>query len=61
MQEILEQTPIDEIIMGMTSQIAEQGDHVVNEDLRNSYYGPLHFSRRDLVALIIQVSKIFDV
>lgn len=42
--------------MGMASQIAEQDDYIINEDLRNSFHGPLHFSRRDLIALIVQVN-----
>ena len=39
----------------MSSQFAEQEDHIINDDLRNFFHGPMSFSRRDLVANIIQV------
>ncbi|KAJ3596396.1 hypothetical protein NHX12_002803 [Muraenolepis orangiensis] len=45
---------IDDLIMGMASQIAEKMDHVVVEDLRDYMYGPLRFTRSDLVALTVQ-------
>jgi len=51
----LQETDIDEILMGMASQIAEKEDHIMTSDLRNSYYGSLHFTRRDWLATIIQV------
>ena len=51
----MSQTSIANVIMGMSSQIAEAEDHVINDDLRNFFHGPLEFSRRDLVAVIIQV------
>ncbi|KAM4619333.1 dual oxidase 1 [Polymixia lowei] len=50
---------IDDLIMGMASQIAERGDNVVVEDLRDYMYGPLRFSRSDLVALTIQRGRDF--
>ncbi|KAJ8417636.1 hypothetical protein AAFF_G00224790 [Aldrovandia affinis] len=45
---------IDDLIMGMASQIAEKEDNIVVEDLRDYMYGPLKFSRSDLVALTVQ-------
>ncbi|KAK0139023.1 Dual oxidase 2 [Merluccius polli] len=45
---------IDDLVMGMASQIAERMDNVVVEDLRDYMYGPLRFTRSDLVALTIQ-------
>ncbi|KAM6960644.1 dual oxidase 2 [Aplochiton taeniatus] len=45
---------IDDLIFGMTSQIAEREDNVVVEDLRDYMYGPMRFSRSDLVAMTIQ-------
>ncbi|KAJ8247813.1 hypothetical protein GJAV_G00250810 [Gymnothorax javanicus] len=45
---------IDDLIMGMTSQIAEREDNIVVEDLRDYMSGPLKFTRTDLVALTIQ-------
>ena len=51
---ILEEGGIDDILMGMASQIAEREDNIITEDLRGSVFGPLEFSRRDLMALNIQ-------
>ncbi|XP_064169953.1 dual oxidase 2 isoform X2 [Anguilla rostrata] len=45
---------VDDLIMGMASQIAEREDNIIVEDLRDYMYGPLLFSRTDLVALTIQ-------
>uniref|UniRef100_A0A3B5RBL3 NAD(P)H oxidase (H2O2-forming) n=1 Tax=Xiphophorus maculatus TaxID=8083 RepID=A0A3B5RBL3_XIPMA len=50
---------VDELLMGMASQIAEKEDHIVVEDLRDFMYGPLRFSRTDLVALTIQRGRDF--
>ncbi|XP_048472995.1 dual oxidase 1-like [Rhincodon typus] len=44
----------DELILGMASQIAEREDNIVVSDLRDFMYGPLRFTRSDLVALDIQ-------
>lgn len=40
--------------MGMAIQLCEEEDHKIIEDLRGSLFGPLEFSRRDLMALNIQ-------
>ncbi|MGH0157964.1 UNVERIFIED_CONTAM: hypothetical protein FKN15_053552 [Acipenser sinensis] len=45
---------IDDLMMGMASQIAEREDNIVVEDLRDYMYGPMRFSRSDLVSLSIQ-------
>ncbi|KAJ8272251.1 hypothetical protein COCON_G00111100 [Conger conger] len=45
---------VDDLIMGMASQIAEREDNVIVEDLRDYMYGSLAFSRTDLVSLTIQ-------
>ncbi|KAK5619460.1 hypothetical protein CRENBAI_013845 [Crenichthys baileyi] len=50
---------VDELLMGMASQIAEKEDNIVVEDLRDYMYGPLRFSRTDLVALTIQRGRDF--
>uniref|UniRef100_A0A3Q2D4C6 NAD(P)H oxidase (H2O2-forming) n=1 Tax=Cyprinodon variegatus TaxID=28743 RepID=A0A3Q2D4C6_CYPVA len=50
---------VDELLMGMASQIAEKEDNIVVEDLRDYLYGPLRFSRTDLVALTIQRGRDF--
>jgi dual oxidase len=39
--------------MGMAVQLCEEEDHKIVEDLRGSLFGPLEFSRRDLMALNI--------
>ncbi|XP_077997407.1 dual oxidase 1-like [Glandiceps talaboti] len=53
-QEAVEETDIDEILLGMASQIAEREDNIITEDLRGKVFGPLEFSRRDLMAINIQ-------
>nr|XP_006628861.1 PREDICTED: dual oxidase 2-like [Lepisosteus oculatus] len=45
---------VDDLVLGMASQIAEKEDNVVVEDLLDYMYGPMKFSRSDLVALTIQ-------
>ncbi|XP_062245894.1 dual oxidase 1 [Platichthys flesus] len=50
---------VDELLMGMASQIAEREDNVVVEDLRDYMYGPLRFTRTDLVAMTIQRGRDF--
>ncbi|XP_072348918.1 dual oxidase 2 [Scyliorhinus torazame] len=44
---------VEELIFGMASQIAEKEDNIIVEDLRDYMYGPLKFSRSDLMALTI--------
>ncbi|XP_068222962.1 dual oxidase-like isoform X2 [Palaemon carinicauda] len=41
-------------LMGLSSQSSEEEDNIIVEDLRGSVFGPLEFSRRDLMALNIQ-------
>ncbi|KAM7010592.1 dual oxidase 2 [Passerculus sandwichensis] len=50
---------VDEILLGMSSQIAEQEDNVVVEDLQDFWYGPLKYSRTDYVASWIQRGRDF--
>ncbi|KAI1904336.1 hypothetical protein AGOR_G00004610 [Albula goreensis] len=45
---------VDDLMMGMASQIAEREDNIIVEDLKDYMYGPLRFSRSDLMALTIQ-------
>ncbi|XP_044731153.1 dual oxidase 2-like [Chrysoperla carnea] len=45
---------IDRLILGMTYQPSEKEDSEIVEDLRGNVFGPLEFSRRDLMALNIQ-------
>ncbi|XP_044015108.1 dual oxidase isoform X1 [Aphidius gifuensis] len=51
--QILRNSTIEELIMGMSSQIAEKEDTLLNNDIRNNLFGPMEFSRRDLGALNI--------
>uniref|UniRef100_A0A672ITW8 NAD(P)H oxidase (H2O2-forming) n=1 Tax=Salarias fasciatus TaxID=181472 RepID=A0A672ITW8_SALFA len=50
---------VDDLLLGMASQIAEREDNVVVEDLRDYMYGPLRFTRTDLVALTVQRGRDF--
>ncbi|KAG0712647.1 Dual oxidase 1 [Chionoecetes opilio] len=40
--------------MGLSSQSTEREDNIVVKDLRGRVFGPLEFSRRDLMAVNIQ-------
>jgi len=53
-QEAINESDIDQLIMGMVSQIAEREDNIVTPDLHGNVFGPLEFSRRDLMAVNIQ-------
>ncbi|CAN7939038.1 unnamed protein product, partial [Ixodes hexagonus] len=53
-QEALVNDGIEPMIMGLSSQAAEREDNVIVEDLRGRVFGPLEFSRRDLMAVNIQ-------
>lgn len=44
---------VDEIIMGLASQLSEREDSVLCKDIRDNLFGPMEFSRRDLGALNI--------
>uniref|UniRef100_A0A8B9RMQ5 NAD(P)H oxidase (H2O2-forming) n=1 Tax=Astyanax mexicanus TaxID=7994 RepID=A0A8B9RMQ5_ASTMX len=50
---------VDDLLMGMASQIAEREDNIIVEDLRDYMYGTLQFSRSDAVALTIQRGRDF--
>uniref|UniRef100_A0A663M493 NAD(P)H oxidase (H2O2-forming) n=1 Tax=Athene cunicularia TaxID=194338 RepID=A0A663M493_ATHCN len=49
-----EDVDVDNLLLGMTSQIAEQEDNIVVEDLQDYWYGPLKYSRTDYVASWLQ-------
>merc|ERR1719225_1781264 len=44
---------VDEILLGLSSQISEREDPILCSDVRNNLFGPMEFSRRDLAALNI--------
>ncbi|CAI4224724.1 unnamed protein product [Auanema sp. JU1783] len=49
-QDIVREYTVDEIILGMASQICEADDNIVVEDLRDFIFGPMHFTRLDVVS-----------
>ncbi|OCT87021.1 hypothetical protein XELAEV_18020714mg [Xenopus laevis] len=48
---------IDELLMGMASQIAEKEDNILVNDLTDFYYGQIKYSRTDLFAASIQRAR----
>ncbi|KAI1304155.1 Dual oxidase [Halotydeus destructor] len=52
-EEILPKLGVEELLMGITSQIAEREDAILCSDVRDKLFGPMDFSRRDLAALNI--------
>ncbi|RWS27681.1 dual oxidase-like protein [Leptotrombidium deliense] len=50
---ILPEIGVEELLMGLSSQIAEREDSVLCSDVRDKLFGPMDFSRRDLAALNI--------
>ncbi|XP_042862256.1 dual oxidase-like [Penaeus japonicus] len=44
----------DRFLMGLSSQSTEREDNIIVDDLRGRVFGPLEFSRRDLMAINIQ-------
>ena len=52
-QDVLSDSTIEELLLGMASQIAEKEDTVLCSDVRDKLFGPMEFSRRDLGALNI--------
>ncbi|XP_056428532.1 dual oxidase 1-like [Hyla sarda] len=50
---------VDAMILGMASQIAENEDNVVIEDLRDYWYGTLKYSRTDYMSNSIQRGRDF--
>ncbi|KAI6201072.1 NAD(P)H oxidase (H(2)O(2)-forming) [Aphelenchoides besseyi] len=56
-QDIVRGYTVDEIVLGMASQIAEAEDNIVVEDLRDFIFGPMHFTRLDVVSSSIMRSR----
>lgn len=50
---MLAASTVEELLMGMASQIAEREDSFLCADVRDKLFGPMEFSRRDLGALNI--------
>lgn len=53
LQDVLSSHSLEEILLGMSSQISEREDSVLCSDVRDKLFGPMEFSRRDLGALNI--------
>lgn len=49
----MSQVPIEEVLLGMASQVSEREDALLCSDVRDNLFGPMEFSRRDLGALNI--------
>ncbi|XP_053406292.1 dual oxidase 2-like [Mercenaria mercenaria] len=58
-QEFLNSSPeaFENMLMGLATTRVEREDHIVVPDLREHLFGPLEFSRRDLVAINIQRAR----
>lgn len=52
-QDAIDPQSIEEILLGLSSQIGEREDNVLCSDVRNMLFGPMEFSRRDLAAINI--------
>uniref|UniRef100_A0A8D9F2V0 Dual oxidase n=2 Tax=Cacopsylla melanoneura TaxID=428564 RepID=A0A8D9F2V0_9HEMI len=50
---VMTYSTLEEMLMGMASQLAEKEDAVLCSDIRDKLFGPNEFSRRDLGALNI--------
>ncbi len=53
MQDEVTGESVEEVILGLASQLSEREDSVLCSDVRNNLFGPMEFSRRDLAALNI--------
>lgn len=53
LQDVLTEIKVEEILMGMCSQICEREDALLCSDVRDKLFGPMEFSRRDLGSLNI--------
>lgn len=51
--DVLASSSVEELLLGMASQIAEREDVILCSDIRDKLFGPMDFSRRDLGALNI--------
>ena len=52
-ESVMDATALEEILLGLSSQIAEREDSFFCGDVRDKLFGPMEFSRRDLAALNI--------
>jgi dual oxidase len=59
--QILSEIRMEELLMGLSSQIAEREDAILCSDVRDKLFGPMDFSRRDLAALNIMRGTVLHV
>lgn len=52
-QDVLSEVKVEDMLMGMSSQICEREDALLCSDVRDKLFGPMEFSRRDLGSLNI--------
>ena len=53
----ISETNVDPLYLGMSSQATEREDTIITPDLRGKVFGPLDFSRRDLMAINMQRAR----
>ena len=56
-QATIRDTNVDPFYLGMASQAVEREDTIITPDLRGNVYGPLDFSRCDLMAINMQRAR----
>ena len=56
-QVTIRDTNVDPFYLGMASQRVEREDTIITPDLRGQVFGPLDFSRRDLMAINMQRAR----
>jgi len=56
-QVTLAATNVDAFYLGMASQATEREDTIITPDLRGKVFGPLDYSRRDLMAINMQRAR----
>ena len=56
-QVTIAQTNVDPFYLGMSSQRTEREDNIITPDLRGKVFGPLDYTRRDLMAVNLQRAR----
>ena len=56
-QVTISQTNVDSFYLGMSSQATEREDTIITPDLRGKVFGPLDYTRRDLMAVNMQRAR----
>ena len=56
-QVTISQTNVDAFFLGMSSQATEREDTIITPDLRGKVFGPLDYTRRDLMAINMQRAR----